>query len=1805
MVTRLSSLGLLGIILTTSFWQACSDSGSKSESPAKKDESRTDNPGQKPGLLRLAGPDVVTANHEVLLDVSSQEAQSFSWKQVEGPGKVRFSKPDAADTLVSADADGEYLLQLQASDAHGKAASLNVVFIWDTVGPKLQVSEDRRASSKILIKAQAGSDATGFHWSKVSGPGSITFENADAKETNVIADQDGVYVLEFTAFDKLGNASRARTKLTWEAEKPALDLGDDIITNKEVTVAPRKTDAAHYEWTMIQGPGKVVFSHANSATTSVKAAVDGVYTLRLTATSALGTVQSEEVKLTWDTIAPVLTTPDISYLSRCTEDVKPAIHVQAAGADVFSWTTSSTASHRFTDPKLPDTRFVAADGTYELHLAAWDLAGNQTSVKVSVTCDQTPPSLTLLAEGNQNNQKAPFALIAQTEESARTSWVVKPGSRQTLEITETSNSLRRIIEATADGPYTVSVTAIDDFGNASSKDYSFVWNAKGPVIAPGALVDIETRSEKSFEPAVENATKYQWTRIEGSDDLVITSEQTRMTVISAPKDGTWKVRFEAFDDEGSKAVQEFKLTFDNTSPVVSGLPPALTNKVFALAPQVSDASAAVTYVWSKVAGPGNLSFSSVNKANTEVKVDADGLYQVRLTATDKAGNEGSQVYALTWDATAPVITMVDEIKAFEAVELKPTAVDASPQLTYVWSKVSGQGDVSFTQPAAARTQVTASRNGTYVLRLSVQDEAGNRSSKDVRLVWNEAKPMIVLDKSLVKTAKTFGLDAQTEGARTFLWEKVTGPGSITFSNPTGEDTDVTASTDGVYELRLSIKTDTDREASETVQITIDSTPPVITLQDMLVAAASNPEYILNPTVKEAATYEWSMVSGPGSLTFTNAAALSTTVKASVAGTYRIKLIAKDSAGNASTAIVNLEWDATAPTVSIGGDVSTGKPYKPNVQTSPDVVRYLWSVYPGTTAVKISSYNTAETIISATNQGHYRIGLRVWDRAGNSSYAEFEMRWDMMAPEIHLRGPSQANAPFVPDVYANEDVSYMWSKVSGPGNVFFSNATSREPSISASNDGSYTIEVKATDLAGNEGKASFVFHWIGEAAPPLTVDPAKNLDAPVIAADYSIGKAVFMPLGNEVLAAYMTRNSEVASGVYIATIDSDGRRSTVLKKIPANPQTLVYAESPLRKLVVWDERDTSGFHDRTRVKGLFISTDKHVSDVMDLGVSSYSGNYGLNVVWIKDRFVVTWLASGDNLMMSRLADDGTIDVQNKLLLENVNNPQAMELGDALLIFKQTSRGAQYQRFTTEGHALDETAKDLTFGFGRNLTFLEDDDGILLGDLDSSRDSPKSTLRLARINKDGAYSLIQKDNMLLDEQANAYVQDFKLIRTPAQKIVGVWTTQKAVLAAPLEADATFKSASIVSWPAAAGSYSDSRLLAASWGREVLIGYPELNGFQRTIRLARLKEESGLDLMGLGFLAWRANSQTSLATASDGTSSLSVWCDNRMGGSRQIMAQLWSNAGSPVWSSPIVIAKPPVQGSVCNDPAVSFNGLNYIVAWTASNFGDSIMTTAISKGGFVYQPEGQILAKERPSTNINSLSQPQLVSTPAGETIVIYGAGDSYQAQQLLAKKLDSNGRILRDEHQVLGLNADGIHSWKAVFNGKKIVLVWETDTGFKGKMLAPDTLTGNDLTGLIQSRSYRRLWLTAASQGEVWLSDEKTIQRIAPDGMIDATRDINLKNLSSNNVTGMVWTGKSLLVSIQDYHMDIAMFRILESGEVASKTAGGFDMDLIIEAAFWDNVLFTSNGKGGALLFRKKLDESPDINAYRIEVFSIRP
>ena len=301
--------------------------------------------------------------------------------------------------------------------------------------------------------------------------------------------------------------------------------------------------------------------------------------------------------------------------------------------------------------------------------------------------------------------------------------------------------------------------------------------------------------------------------------------------------------------------------------------------------------------------PTGINWWNVNNIGNVINLGQNNAQ--RTIITDGLANE------------APVANAgVDKtVNVYTATTLNGTVTDdgfEGTSLTTTWTKQSGPGSVTFTDPNVAVTNVSFSAEGTYTLRLTVAD--GQFSVTDdvvitVAHASNNQPPTanagsdrrVYISASATTLNGTVTDDGFDGNSLTTTWTRQSGPGSVTFTTPNAAVTNVSFSVAGDYILRL---TATDGQFSVTDDMAITVTANNFNQEPIVNAGADKTVEIHSEIHLDGVVVDddfsgntlhtaWTEVSGHGTATFTDRDNIVTKVVFSDPGTYTLLLAAND------------------------------------------------------------------------------------------------------------------------------------------------------------------------------------------------------------------------------------------------------------------------------------------------------------------------------------------------------------------------------------------------------------------------------------------------------------------------------------------------------------------------------------------------------------------------------------------------------------------------------------------------------------------------------------------------------------------------------------------------------------------------------------------------------------------------------------------------------------------------------------------------------------------------------------------------
>ncbi|MBW4482226.1 MAG: LamG domain-containing protein [Tildeniella torsiva UHER 1998/13D] len=230
---------------------------------------------------------------------------SVQWSLMNGPGPVTFADAETLSTTASFSTSGEYTLRLTVST--GELATSREVMITANQAPLVDAGPDQSLDFPTLAELDGTVSDDGFPttpgrlalaWSKVSGPGSVTFADPASDITTAQFSRGGEYVLRLTAND---GAIASHDEVTIQVNQPPVvnagaDQGLTLVVGADGSIQPAiatltgtvqddglPANTLTTLWKQLSGPAPAVLKDASKPSTSAEFPAAGTYVLELSA----------------------------------------------------------------------------------------------------------------------------------------------------------------------------------------------------------------------------------------------------------------------------------------------------------------------------------------------------------------------------------------------------------------------------------------------------------------------------------------------------------------------------------------------------------------------------------------------------------------------------------------------------------------------------------------------------------------------------------------------------------------------------------------------------------------------------------------------------------------------------------------------------------------------------------------------------------------------------------------------------------------------------------------------------------------------------------------------------------------------------------------------------------------------------------------------------------------------------------------------------------------------------------------------------------------------------------------------------------------------------------------------------------------------------------------------------------------------------------------------------------------------------------------------------------------------------------
>lgn len=1056
-------------------------------------------------------------------------AVGCQWAQVSGPGAAAFSDPNSAASPVTFDQPGEYVLRLTASDGDLSAADDITITVYPAnLPPQVNAGPDQTVSTRSAqVQGQVGDDgrpsgSLTIAWSQVSGPGAATVGNPASGITTVAFALAGEYVLRLTASDGDLTASDDVAIVVTGNRPPTVDAGPDQIL--DLTVIPESL-STNYFLPRTELPEQWLYDLAQPGMTGMPYGSSSIYIMRNGLAAGGHNVYAAGIYLyansiearglaRWDGCAwepmcdpwLIQSTNDncgfirrdggssgLSAAAAHEEDLFVAggflkdMNGDGAGESTARWTDGQWTFWQY---KRVSSGHSAAD--------VWDIEATSNAVYVGGLFSYQP-----LDEAAYPGPAVPGYPIAH-----------------------------RIVKWTEGGGWEamgqgiVDTNGVDNGGVAAIKE-----GPNGEVFVGGTFLLATSNG------VAKNIAKWNGFSWETMGSCVGFSD-ARVNAFAIGPDGALYVGG-YFTNAGGVAARNIAKASWNPDTQVwtwsslgQGVSNGLNNRVEALAFRGSNLYVGGSFSqagnktawrlakwdgssWSHV-GPDPLAMYGGGNVLALCNAD-DGLY-IGGGFSSVAGQPAGRI--VKWGVRkSPTLELPDPViirgSPPAGSEIVLTARPGHPcgiPLTVTWNVDGGAAEFT-TNLAAGTTAPNVAlpfsyfyEPGYHQVTITVEDGL-TPPVAGVTTVIVLTPAMTVLNGVVTDD----GLPASVTNSQ---WTVVDGPGAVGFGNSSSPVTSASFDEPGAYLLRLTAD-DTEYASSDEVTILVravgtENQPPAVSAGwDQVITFGETAG--LNGVISDdglpsgSLTAGWSLVSGPGTVTFGNSAEAVTTAAFSEPGTYGLRLTGSDSALDSFddvTITVNPDLNQP-PSVDAGDDhvvmFPEGEPlaFAPLNSTVSDdglpwgIVNEQWSVVDGPGSA-LFRYRDGSYSATFNTPGTYVLRLTASDgRLEAFDDVTVSVLAYVPPPVVEIVAPTntqQVTAPIPVVGTAQSTVLASWTLqqrivpvaasvsewttiATGVGSISASELGSLDPTLAL--NGTYELRIIASDLAGRTATSEVV------------------------------------------------------------------------------------------------------------------------------------------------------------------------------------------------------------------------------------------------------------------------------------------------------------------------------------------------------------------------------------------------------------------------------------------------------------------------------------------------------------------------------------------------------------------------------------------------------------------------------------------------------------------------------------------------------------------------------------------------------------
>ncbi|UII25518.1 PKD domain-containing protein [Fulvivirga maritima] len=983
----------------------------------------------------------------------------YLWEQISGPSDISMPSPDETSINLENLVEGIYVISFTVTDDDNATNSTQITI---TVNPEpVNTPPVANAGPDIILTLPdnsttingSGTDSDGtivsYHWEFISGPADAGYEEVNQANLELQGLEEGIYVFSLTVEDDRGAFATDEVSIIVNSPNlpPVVSAGPDrtiTLPTSSLTLNGSATDSdgqiTFYLWEQESGPNTATTTDVLNPQITLQNLVEGVYIFSLYAEDNEGASNTDHVRITVRPEPPNNPPTANAGSDRAITLPTSSITLSGSGSDSdgtiasYQWSQksgpSSASSSGANQANVTFSNLV--EGLYVFTLRVTDNRGDRGTDDIRVTVRPYPgnqfPTVNL---GNDRAITLPdnsISLSANATDPDGTiqsySWTKVSGPVSGNIVTP--NQANTNIQNLTEGVYIFNCRVTDNDNASASDNIKVTVNpvpANKPPIADAGENKIITLPENETQLIGEgldadgSIASYMWEQKSGPNTATVTGSNNAIIQISNLVEGIYIFRLTVQDDDGSTAFDEVNITVE---PLPANQPPIVNagenQTIYQPASQTTfngtaedDDGSITSYIWSQVSGPNTASLTGSGSATLNATNLILGTYVFRLTATDNEGLQGFDEVNVrvnpenpnlspSADAGEDITLTLPENSA----EITGTGSDPDGTVTdYLWTVVTAPSTVSIIGGNTPNVRIENLIEGTYVLRLTVTDDEGDRDFDEVQITVLPSPPneFPIVDAGTNQSLVLPGIATLSATASdpdgtiiSYQWTQRTGPSQSMINSPSSSETTVDQLEYGTYVFRCTVTDNNNQTAFDEVNLLVSDNyaPVAFAGNDQRIVFPQNDTYLTGGASDldgEIVSRMWTQISGPTSITIASPQDSTIHITNMQIGSYTFSFEVTDDKGAIDTDEVTIEVVNSngniPPVANAGEDVTITMPTSSVVLngsgTDEDgsIRSYEWEQISGGNTTT-SELTFAQLIVGGLREGEYQFKLTVTD-----------------------------------------------------------------------------------------------------------------------------------------------------------------------------------------------------------------------------------------------------------------------------------------------------------------------------------------------------------------------------------------------------------------------------------------------------------------------------------------------------------------------------------------------------------------------------------------------------------------------------------------------------------------------------------------------------------------------------------------------------------------------------------------------------------------------------------------------------------